>query len=60
MTFQDVFVDFSLEELTTLNAAQRKLHREVTLENYQNLVSVGESALSMVLGHSSQLFYVLP
>ncbi|XP_045705570.1 zinc finger imprinted 2 [Phyllostomus hastatus] len=41
VTFQDVFVDFNLEELTSLNAAERKLHREVTLENYQNLVSVG-------------------
>ncbi|XP_070258591.1 zinc finger imprinted 2 [Myotis yumanensis] len=41
VTFQDVFVDFSQEELASLTAAQRRLHREVTLENYRNLVSLG-------------------
>ncbi|ELK38113.1 Zinc finger imprinted 2 [Myotis davidii] len=41
VTFQDVFVDFSPEELASLSAAQRRLHREVTLENYRNLVSLG-------------------
>uniref|UniRef100_A0A8C5XU30 Paternally expressed 3 n=1 Tax=Microcebus murinus TaxID=30608 RepID=A0A8C5XU30_MICMU len=41
VTFNDVVVDFSPEELSYLSAAQRKLYREVMLENYQNLVSVG-------------------
>uniref|UniRef100_H0XJX0 Neurotrophin receptor-interacting factor 1 n=1 Tax=Otolemur garnettii TaxID=30611 RepID=H0XJX0_OTOGA len=41
VTFKDVVVDFSLEELSYLSAAQRNLYREVMLENYRNLVSIG-------------------
>ncbi|XP_058136910.1 zinc finger imprinted 2 isoform X2 [Dasypus novemcinctus] len=41
VTFKDVVVDFSPEELSYLSAAQRNLYREVNLENYRNLVSLG-------------------
>ncbi|XP_055993172.1 zinc finger imprinted 2-like [Sorex fumeus] len=41
VTFEDVTVDFSPEELKYLSASQRKLYREVILENYRNLVFVG-------------------
>lgn len=50
VTFEDVFVDFSPEELSSLSAPQRHLYREVMLENYRNLVFLGKYAFSTGLG----------
>lgn len=43
VTFSDVAVDFSPEEWGWLSSAQRDLYKEVTVQNYENLVSLGLS-----------------
>lgn len=42
VTFNDVAVDFTPEEWGHLHPLQKEMYREVMLENYRNLVCLGE------------------
>lgn len=43
MAFEDVAVNFTLDEWVLLDSSQRKLYRDVMRENFRNVVSVGKN-----------------
>uniref|UniRef100_A0A4W2DMZ7 KRAB domain-containing protein n=1 Tax=Bos indicus x Bos taurus TaxID=30522 RepID=A0A4W2DMZ7_BOBOX len=40
LAFEDVAVNFTLDEWVLLDSSQRKLYRDVMRENFRNVVSV--------------------
>ncbi|XP_033613285.1 zinc finger protein 627-like [Fukomys damarensis] len=43
VTFEDVAVNFTMEEWVLLNLSQKKLYRDVVRETFRNMAAIGRA-----------------
>ncbi|CAO2591987.1 Zinc finger protein 120, partial [Lemmus lemmus] len=55
VTYDDVHVDFTWEEWTLLNPSQKSLYRDVMVETYRNLITIGMKKVKL----ERKLLYIL-
>ena len=52
MTFEDVAVNFTVEEWALLDPSQKKLHKDVMEETFRNLAAIGMIEIILLLDQS--------
>lgn len=48
MKFEDVSLTFTKEEWAQLDLQQKCLYREIMMENYNNMISVGKATSTLI------------